>query len=30
LGVDEVVIGLPDKDAAEVLAFIAKMGARLH
>lgn len=30
LGVDEVVIGLPDKDEAEVLAFIAKMGTRLH
>ncbi len=30
LGVDEVVIGVPDKDADEVLAFIAKMGARLH
>jgi probable F420-dependent oxidoreductase len=30
LGVDEVVIGLPDKEEPEVLAFIAKMGARLH
>jgi len=30
LGVDEVVIGLPDKSEDEVLAFIAKMGARLH
>jgi probable F420-dependent oxidoreductase len=30
LGVDEVVIGLPDKGEDEVLAFIAKMGARLH
>ena len=30
IGVDEVVIGLPDKDEDEVLAFIAKMGARLH
>jgi probable F420-dependent oxidoreductase len=30
LGVDEVVIGLPDKDEDEVRAFIAKMGARLH
>ena len=30
IGVDEVVIGLPDKDDDEVLAFIAKMGARLH
>jgi len=29
LGVDEVVIGVPDKEEAEVLAFIAKMGARL-
>ncbi|MBB4910845.1 LLM class F420-dependent oxidoreductase [Actinophytocola algeriensis] len=30
LGVDEVVIGVPDKDSDAVLAFIAKMGARLH
>lgn len=30
LGVDEVVIGVPDKDADETAAFIAKMGARLH
>ncbi len=30
LGVDEVVIGLPDKDEDAVLAFIAKMGARLN
>jgi len=30
LGVDEVVIGLPDKDEDAVLAFIAKMGGRLH
>jgi probable F420-dependent oxidoreductase len=30
LGVDEVVIGLPDKEEDEVLAFIAKMGTRLH
>jgi probable F420-dependent oxidoreductase len=30
LGVDEVVIGVPDKGEDEVLAFIAKMGARLH
>lgn len=30
LGVDEVVIGVPDKDTDAVLAFIAKMGARLH
>lgn len=30
LGVDELVIGLPDKDETEVAAFIAKMGARLH
>jgi probable F420-dependent oxidoreductase len=30
LGVHEIVIGLPDKDEAEVQAFIAKMGARLH
>jgi probable F420-dependent oxidoreductase len=30
LGVDEVVIGVPDKDEDAVLAFIAKMGARLH
>ncbi len=30
IGVDEVVIGLPDKDEDEVLAFIAKMGDRLH
>ncbi len=29
LGVDEVVIGLPDKDEDAVLAFIARMGARL-
>jgi probable F420-dependent oxidoreductase len=29
LGVDEVVIGLPDKPEDEVLAFIAKMGRRL-
>jgi hypothetical protein len=28
--VDEVVIGLPEKDEDEVRAFIAKMGARLH
>ncbi|MQA07858.1 MAG: TIGR03619 family F420-dependent LLM class oxidoreductase [Pseudonocardiaceae bacterium] len=30
LGVDEVVIGVPDKDEDDVLAFITKMGARLH
>jgi len=30
LGVDEVVIGVPDKDEDAVLAHIAKMGARLH
>ncbi len=30
LGVAEVVIGVPDKDEDEALAFIAKMGARLH
>lgn len=30
LGVDEVVIGVPDTDEAGVLAFIAKMGTRLH
>lgn len=30
LGVDEVVIGVPDKTEEDVLAFIAKMGARLH
>ena len=30
LGVDEVVIGVPDKDDEQALAFIAKMGARLH
>lgn len=30
IGVSEIVIGLPDKDEDEVLAFIAKMGARLH
>jgi probable F420-dependent oxidoreductase len=30
LEVDEVVIGVPDKDEDEVLAFIAKMGARLR
>jgi probable F420-dependent oxidoreductase len=30
IGVDEVVIGLPDKDEDEVLAFIAKMGGRLN
>src|SRR5262245_20119598 len=30
LGVDELVIGVPDKDEADVVAFIAKMGARLH
>jgi probable F420-dependent oxidoreductase len=30
IGVDEVVIGLPDKDEADVLAFIAKMGGRLN
>ena len=30
LGVDEVVIGVPDKDEDAVLAFIAKMGSRLH
>lgn len=30
IGVDEVVIGVPDKTEDEVLAFIAKMGARLH
>lgn len=30
LGVDEVVIGVPNKDEDEVLAFIAKMGTRLH
>lgn len=30
LGVDEVVIGLPDKDEDEVLAFVARMGVRLH
>lgn len=29
IGVQELVIGLPDKEAHEVLAFIAKMGARL-
>jgi probable F420-dependent oxidoreductase len=29
-GVDELVIGLPDEDEAEVVAFIAKMGARLR
>ena len=29
LGVDEVVIGVPDKDTDAVGAFIAKMGARL-
>jgi probable F420-dependent oxidoreductase len=29
LGVDEVVIGVPDKDTDAVLAFIAKMGDRL-
>jgi probable F420-dependent oxidoreductase len=29
LGVDEVVIGVPDKDEDAVLAFIAKMGDRL-
>jgi probable F420-dependent oxidoreductase len=30
LGVDEVVIGVPDKSEDEVLAFITKMGNRLH
>jgi probable F420-dependent oxidoreductase len=30
LGVDEIVIGVPNKNEDEVLAFIAKMGARLH
>jgi probable F420-dependent oxidoreductase len=30
LGVDEVVIGVPDKDEDAVVAFIAKMGGRLH
>ncbi|TDV57399.1 TIGR03619 family F420-dependent LLM class oxidoreductase [Actinophytocola oryzae] len=30
LGVDEVVIGVPDKDEDAVLAFITKMGGRLH
>jgi probable F420-dependent oxidoreductase len=30
LGVDEVVIGVPDEDERTALAFIAKMGARLH
>lgn len=30
LGVDEVVIGVPDREEAGVAAFIAKMGARLH
>ena len=30
LGVDEVVIGVPDKDEDAVLAFVAKMGGRLH
>jgi hypothetical protein len=30
LGVDEVVIGVPDKDEDTVLAFIAKMGTRLR
>jgi probable F420-dependent oxidoreductase len=30
LGVDEVVIGLPDKASEDVLAFIAKMGRRLQ
>jgi alkanesulfonate monooxygenase SsuD/methylene tetrahydromethanopterin reductase-like flavin-dependent oxidoreductase (luciferase family) len=30
LGVDEMVIGLPDTDEDAVLAFIAKMGARLR
>lgn len=29
LGVDELVIGVPDKEEDEVVAFIAKMGARL-
>jgi probable F420-dependent oxidoreductase len=29
LGVDELVIGVPDKDEDEVIAFIAKIGARL-
>jgi hypothetical protein len=28
--VNEVVVGLPDADEDAVLAFIAKMGARLH
>ena len=30
VGVDEVVIGVPDKSEDEVLAFITKMGKRLH
>jgi probable F420-dependent oxidoreductase len=30
LGVDEMVIGAPDRDEAGVLAFIAKMGTKLH
>ncbi|MGB3441889.1 MAG: LLM class F420-dependent oxidoreductase [Actinophytocola sp.] len=30
LGVDEVVIGVPDRDEDAVLAFIAKMGTRLN
>jgi probable F420-dependent oxidoreductase len=30
LGVDEVLIGVPDEDEETALAFIAKMGARLH
>jgi probable F420-dependent oxidoreductase len=30
LGVDEVVIGVPDQDEETALAFIAKMGSRLH
>lgn len=29
LGVDELVIGVPDKEQDEVIAFVAKMGARL-
>jgi probable F420-dependent oxidoreductase len=30
LGVDELVIGVPDKEPAEVVAFIAKIGARVR
>jgi hypothetical protein len=29
LGVDEVLVGVPDGDEAAALAFIAKMGGRL-